>query len=206
MPFSDIVDLRATVRNHLSLTTEVTDTIIDDWIRLCEGDLNRRLRVLDRQETTDLTIATETVETPHNFRGPVDLYLTATPRRRVRLASEDAVKVMQAVRATGTPRLYAVMGDSDVTEGKVLVFGPVPDQSYTGHLTFWKSFTVQAGGGGADLLKRWPDAWLYGTLIHAHSYFGNEPQVPAVEEKYLEAVAGIIAEDNESRYGVGSAA
>jgi hypothetical protein len=201
MPFSDRLDLRAAVRNHLSLTTEITDSVVDDWIRLCEADLNRRLRVLDRQETANLTIAGETVEVPYGFRAPVDLYLATTPRLRVRIASEEAVRVMQGVRGTGPPRLFAVLGDSDLGEGKALVFGPLPDQSYSGKLTYWRAFSTGPGSTADDMLTRWPDAWLYGSLVHAHSYLGNEPQVPVVEEKYLEAVAGIIAEDDEARYG-----
>lgn len=205
MPFSDRLDLRAAVRSELSLTTEITDSVVDDWIRLCEADLNRRLRVLDRQETTALTIASESSEVPHGFRGVVTLHLVS-PRLHVRIASEDAVRVMQAVLSGGgPPRLFAVLGDSDLVEGKALVFGPAPDQAYTGRLVYWRSFSTGPGSTADDLLERWPDAWLYGALIHAHTYLGNEPQVPMMEEKYLEAVQGIVAEDDETRYGRPSA-
>lgn len=197
MPFQDRVDLRAAVRNFIGLETEVSDTVINDWIRLAEGDLNRRLRVLDRQETTSLAISSAEEPVPDGFRGVVDLVLDTSPQRRLRLGTVDHARIMQAVRASGTPRIYAVKGDT--TDDQVFVFGPEPDQTYTGNLTFWKSFSVASGGGGAALMERWPDAWLYGTLIHAHIYLGNDPQVPTAEEAYLEAVQGIIDEQAATR-------
>lgn len=199
MPYQDKADLRASVRNFIGLTTEVSDQVVNDWITLAEADLNRRLRVLDRQETTSFPIDTQTEMVPTGFRGFVDLVLDTTPKVRVRLGTVDQVRVFQAVRTTGPPRVCAVKGDS--TDDRVILFGPVPDQTYASTLTFWKAFSVNAGEGGSELMERWSDAWLYGTLIHAHTYLGNDPQVDTAENRYLEAVQGIIDEQSAARAG-----
>lgn len=202
MPFSSRLDLRATVRNWLALTTEVSDATVDDWINLGEADINKNLRVLDREETTSINVATETVAVPVDFRAFSDLYLTTSPRRRVRLATEEAVRVMQAIRPSGgPPSLVAIKGDSD--DDKVMVFGPIPATIYTGQLTYFKSFTIDTPAGVA-LMQRWPNLWLYGTLIHAGDYLADARKAQW-EQAYLEAIDEVIAEDTDSRWGVGTA-
>lgn len=190
MPFADKADLRSTVKATLGFNSgEVADSVIDDWITLCESDLNRRLRVAFLHNTADLSITGDVVATPSGFKGPKDLYLDTTPVKRVLQRSIEQVRSLQACLSEGAPMYFAVKGDS--VNGVALVFAPAPDTTYTGKLTYFRDFTLP---GATALLARWPDAYLYGTLIHAEMYLGNDGRVATWEDQYLEAVAGILAE------------
>lgn len=203
MALNSRLDLQASVRDWLALDTELPPDQIDRFIDLCEADLNSRLRVVSRQETKEIDIQTDVMEVPLGFRGALDITIQ-DPRLRIRLADESAVRVMQALRRRGTPKLFAIVGFSEgAIEDKAFLFAPTPDHHYHAILRYWKSFSIDSGAGGFELLARWPDAWLYGTLTIAGTYIAD-PRKADWEQHYYEAVARIIAEENETRFGEGA--
>src|SRR5262245_58411352 len=125
MPFSDSLELRAAIKAELGFNSgEVADSVVDDWIALCEVDLNRRLRNALMHSTVDLAITADVVATPSGFKGPKDLYLNLSPIKRVLQRSVEQVRAMQAVLETGVPMYFAVKGDS--VNGVALLFAPFP--------------------------------------------------------------------------------
>lgn len=192
MAFSSRAELRTAVLAWLGFVNgEIADSTVNRWIALCEADLNRRVRSLSRQETADLVISSgsDIVDRPAGFRQLVDLYLNTSPRQRVLLRDIAAVRAAQAAMAAGPPKFVAVKGDS--TFDHALIFAPVPDAVYTGKITYWRQISLSNDDASNSVLEQHSDAYLYGTLIHAEGYIGNDPRIPTFEDLYLEAVASI---------------
>jgi hypothetical protein len=53
------------------------------------------------------------------------------------------------------------------------------------------------------LLKNHPDLYLYGALLAAEPYIGNDERTQLWNAKYQEAVERVNARANEGRYGPG---
>lgn len=198
MPFANRAELRTAVLAWLGFTGgEIADSVVNHWIKLCEADLNRRVRIMSRQETEAISIASDVVTAPTGFRQLVDLHFGTSPRQRVLLRDVDQVRAMQVVLASGVPRYVAVKGHS--TPDVALLFAPVPNATYAGSITFWKSFDLSNDTDTTAILLRHPDVYLYGTLIHAEGYLGNDPRLPSWQDQYFEQIASINASEQTDR-------
>lgn len=200
MGYANRAELRTAVLAELAFTSgEIADSTVNRWIALCEDDLNRQLRGISRQEAEDISISSgdDTVSAPTGFRQFRDLWLSVSPRKRVVLASIGQVRAMQAAVASGVPRYVAVVGAT--SPDVALIFGPVPDAAYTGKLTFWKSFDLSDDTDSTAVLNEHSDVYLYGTLIHAEAYLGNDPRIATWEALYYERIATIKATDLTNR-------
>lgn len=189
--FANRAELRTGIFAHLGFVGgEIADSIGNQWIGLCEADINRRLRLSPREETVDITLdaGKDCIVPPAGFRQIRDLYLDGTPRRRVLVRDISQVRAMQAVVASGKPRYVAVKGNT--TSNRVLVFGPAADVAYTGLLTYWKEVELTSDTDTNEILTEHPDIYLYGSLMHAEGYMGNDPRIPVWEDQFLEAVTG----------------
>jgi hypothetical protein len=105
----------------------------------------------------------------------------------------EHVRALQGAVTSGPPKYVALKGDTDTSQDIALIFGPTPDTAYTGALTYWKSFDLTDDGDVTTVLQQAPACYLYGSLIHAEAYVGNDPRIPTWEDLYLEAVATVNA-------------
>ena len=161
------------------------DTRIGEFIALGEAHLNRELRYRDMEQTADLslTASTQTVSLPTRYVGARRLYLDLSPVRRLRyMAPVDFWSKFVSIE-TGTPSAYTVEGDT-------LVFGPIPDTTYTGKFLYWQAFPALDADTQTtnDLLTNHPDAYLAASLVWAFTFKDDDQNIA----KWTNILRGII--------------
>ena len=103
-----------------------------------------------------------------------------------RAASNDSV---------GKPRYYAI------TAGEIEVY-PTPDATYTTELYYYKRITSLSDSNTTnEILTYFPDAYLYGSLVHSAPYLKDDAQVAVWGSIYAQTLADINGESEASKFG-----
>lgn len=156
----------------------------------------RELRIPLLTASTDLTIAAETVTPPSGFRAVVRLFLSDAPETVLRPASPEQRAIEAASWPAARPRLFAL-------EGTSLVFGPVPDTSYTGKLLYAKALDFFASDGDTNaVLTRHPFLYLYGALAEAARFDKADEDIALYEGMFSSELNAVqIAEQLDATGG-----
>ena len=76
------------------------------------------------------------------------------------------------------------------------MFGPAPDETYTGKLAYWKRLDVSASAH--TLFTRNPDLYLYGSLAHSAPFIGQDERLAtwvAIFERLMTEIARVDVHD-----------
>ena len=102
---------------------------------------------------------------------------------------------------TGRPRAYTIESDNEVEKFR---FGPAPDISYTGKLSYYKAIGALSDSNTTNyILSKHPAIYLYGSLYHAANFLGGiEPnQVQQWLSMYVAALERCENNDRQDTYG-----
>ena len=171
MAISTYSDLQAAVGNWLN-RTDLTDRI-PDFIALSEAQMNRRLRVRQMVTRAEAILAGEFVDAPSDMLEPIQLALEISEsdvRVLQYLAPERLLAEKAGIIASGEPEFYTIIGGT-------LQLLPAPDTAYTNELTYYAKIPALASNPTNWLLDTYPDAYLYGALVHAAPYLVDDERV-----------------------------
>ena len=90
------------------------------------------------------------------------------------------------------------------SETETLRFGPAPDTSYTGYLSYYKSFGALSDSNTTNyILTNHPGIYLYGSLYHAANFLGGiDPnQTQQWLQMYIAAMERCENNDKQDSYG-----
>ena len=107
---------------------------------------------------------------------------------------------IKAGSTTARPRVYTIESDN---ETEALRFGPAPDTSYTGYLSYYKSFGALSDTNTSNyILNKHPGIYLYGSLYHAANFLGgiNPQQVQTWQQMFATAMERLELNDREDEY------
>jgi hypothetical protein len=178
----------------------VTTDQVENYIQLCETELNRVLKIRDLEETQDYVTSTteDFLLLPDGFRGvktfefdtePYDIECCATRR--------DMKKKFTS--ATGRPQAYIILG------GKV-VFNCQPDAAYAMTMDFFEEIPPLTSGNPTNvILEKHPDVYLYGAQKHALIQIGDKDKLDTVATNYKGTVDDLLEDDKNSRIPSGTA-
>jgi hypothetical protein len=147
--------LKTALANWLN-RTDLTSEIADDFIKLAEGDFNAKLRIRQMEQIDAITIDSETETVPTGFIGVRSFYILASSTKYVlEYITPHNMFEIKAGSTTARPRVYTIESDNEV---ETLRFGPAPDTSYTGYLSYYKSFTALSDTSTTNyILNNHPD-------------------------------------------------
>ncbi|MBR52349.1 hypothetical protein CMK19_01100 [Candidatus Poribacteria bacterium] len=94
--------------------------------------------------------------------------------------------------ALGRPEFYAVV------DGSFELF-PTPDADYVVELVYYENIPDLAANNTNWLLTNYPDAYLYGSLLHSSPYLQEDQRVAVWNTLYLNAVSAINLEGERAR-------
>lgn len=190
MAISTYAELKTAVASWLD-RTDLT-SIIPDFITLAEAQMNRRLRVrqmVTRSEST-FSSGVEFVADPgSDMLEPISLTLEISEsdiRYLERLASDRLLAAKVGLTTSGEPEFYAHVGTS-------LQLLPIPDQDYTGEITYYAKIPPLASNSTNWLLASWPDAYLYGALTQGSPYLIDDDRAATWGSLFQAAIADIQA-------------
>jgi len=183
--------------NRSDLTTQ-----IPDFIALAEADFNAKLRIRQMEQIDTITIDAESVSVPTGFISVRSLYILLSSNKYVlEYITPHNMFEVKAGSTAGRPRVYTIESDN---ETESLRFGPSPDTSYTGYLSYYKSFGALSDSNTTNyILNKHPGIYLYGSLYHAANFLGGiDPnQVQQWLQMYISAMERCENNDRQDSYG-----
>jgi len=198
--FADKAALRSGIKTWLS-ESSIADTTVDIAIGLAEARINRKLRLLDGEATTSLTISSGTVTVPTGFRGVVGAYLSTSPISPLEEISPDRLNDKLRAEPLGKPRFYAIKGNGDLLP--VFKFAPAPDTTYTMPLAYTRTWALVEDDDTNKILDDHPDCYLYGALVHGRLKLQAPERIPDMKLLFDEALDELAKDDRRTRRGRG---
>lgn len=144
---------------------------IPEFIALAEAYFQKELRVNEMKSRVDFTIDSEFEDVPSDFLEISQFHLDTNPKTVLTQMSEGALVTAYPNAASGKPVAVAVVGSS-------FRFGPTPDSTYTGKLTYFQKIPALSDSNTTNwLLTSHPDIYLYTTLIQSAPYLHDDARI-----------------------------
>jgi len=201
MALSSYSELKTAVANWLN-RTDLTDEIADDFIKLTEADFNAKLRIRPMEQIDTITIDSETESVPTGFIAVRSFYiLSNSTKYPLEYITPANMFETRGGSRTGKPRAYTIESDN---ETETFRFGPSPDTSYTGYLSYYKAISPLSVSNTSNwMLANHPAVYLYGSLYHAANFLGgiDQGQLSQWLQMYATALERCEQNDKQDSYG-----
>jgi len=201
MALSSYSELKSSVANWLN-RTDLTDEIADDFIKLTEADYNAKLRIRAMEQIDTITIDSETESVPTGFIAVRSFYiLSSSVKYPLEYITPANMFETKGGSRTGKPRAYTIESDN---ETETFRFGPSPDTSYTGYLSYYKAISPLSSSNTSNwMLANHPGVYLYGSLFHAANFLGgiDPQQLQNWLQMYSVAMERVENNDKQDSYG-----
>lgn len=194
MALSNYTELQASIANWLARAA--LTSVIPDFIRMCETQISRRLRIRMMEADVSLTTVagTATVSLPTGFKKARYLYIDGDPDNALTYRTPEQLTIEYPGNWRGKPRAFTLVGDK-------IKFGPVPDSAYTVLGTSWNAITALSDAAPTNsMLTANPDLYLYGTLLQAAPYLGQDARINVWSGFFLQILDDIQIEDDTDRH------
>ena len=201
MAVSTYTELKASIANWLN-RSDLTDEIADDFIKLTEADFNAKLRIRQMEQIDTVTINAETVSVPTGFISVRSFYiLSSSTKYPLEYITPHNMFEIRGGSRSGRPRSYTIEADNETEQFR---FGPSPDVSYTGYLSYYKNIEALSSSNASNpILDKHPGIYLYGSLYHAANFLGgmDPDQKQNWLSMYVAAMERCENNDKQDSYG-----
>ena len=196
MALSTYSELKSSIANWLN-RSDLTTEIANDFIVLTEKDFNSKLRIRKMVAQTSLTLNAETVALPSGFLQVRDFYiLSGGTKYSLTYMTPSQMDQIKGTSVVGMPSSYTILGDT-------FRFAPVPGDSYTAYLNYYKTFYALSDSNTSNfILTNHPSIYLYGSLYHAAQFLGGvDPnRVQQWLQLYSTALERLEQNDREDQF------
>ena len=193
------------ITTYAELKTAITDFLNRDdldsaagtFISLAEADLQRRIRHFSMETTATLAVSGQYTAFPADFLEPIRISTASSNYTPIELLSQGEMQQKRRVNldTSGTPRYYAV------TQGQLELY-PTPDGAYDVDLYYYADIPGLSVSVTSNwLLSKYPDAYLYGSLVHSAPYLSDDSRITVWAALYQSAVDSINAESERVKFG-----
>lgn len=188
--YSELKSAVASWLNDSNLTSR-----IPEFISMAEDRIAHRLRIRSMEADASLTISSEDTALPSAFLEARRLYLTTDPKTTLEYVQPHHLAKIWASSQTGKPLVYTI-------EGTNLRVGPIPDQTYTGKLLYYAKLTAFSADTDTNwVLSNARGLYLYGALLEAAPFLGNDARIPVWEKQFEQILATVNKTEKEARFG-----
>jgi hypothetical protein len=195
MPITTYAELKSSITDFLN--RDDLDTVAADFIALAEADMQRGLRHWRMEKRSTAEIDTQYSAIPADFLEVIRFYITSNDTRPLELISQAELldRKYRNLNTSGKPAYYAI------TAGEIEVY-PVPDGTYTAELYYYSTIPALSDSNTSNwLLQYYPDAYLYGALIHSAPYLKDDARIQTWAALYQNAISAINAESEATKFG-----
>lgn len=208
MSITTYSELKTAVENWLHRAGEsgLSDRV-EEFIVLAEDKINLELNVLAQETSSDLTINAQTINLPTDFKGVRRVYISGSPNKPLEYITPANFWLRYLATETDTPKAFTIEGAGDATPNYyTIVFGPTPDDTYTGKLLYWADFPSLSGSVTTNwVLENARGLLLYGALLEASVYFSHPNEVALRwSSLYDDVMEKVKTSDINDRVPVGS--
>jgi hypothetical protein len=182
--------LQTTVMDYLDRTD--LSGVLPTFIELAEAKLKRRLRhwKMEKRATANTVASQRTLELPTDFIEMRHLKLNTDPYTVLEYLSPAVLNFASTL--TDRPAYYSVVGDE-------IVFEPTPDAVYEVEMYYYALPALSSTNTSNWLLEKYPDIYIYGTLLEAEVYLMNDPRLPIWKMAFDEGIQQLNKEARITR-------
>jgi hypothetical protein len=193
MALSTFAELKSSIADWLN--RDDLTSAIPDFISLAEANMDRSIRHWRMEKRVTANVSGQ-------YTGLVGDYLEGI---RFSIANGDRLELlsqgeMQQRRTayddtTGKPQYYAI------SDGQLELY-PTPDGTYAVEMLYYGQITPLSDSNTTNwLLTHHPDAYLYGSLLHAAPYLGEDQRAGTWGSLYQSALDAINKESFDAKFG-----
>lgn len=191
------------ITTYDELKTHIADTLnrddltskIPDFISLAEASFNREVRHWRMEKRATANLDTQYTALPNDFVQPIRFVLQTNPVLTLEQTDSRTIADLRAANnnATGKPTDYSILDGSIEVQ-------PTPDATYTLELLYYEKIdALNAGNTTNWLLTNYPDAYVYGALLHTAPYLMEDNRVNTWATFYQKAISDINSESERSK-------
>ncbi len=193
------------ITTYAELQSNVTDflnrddlaSIAPTFISLAEADMQRQVRHWRQEKRSTAELDTQYSAIPADFLEAIRFYITSGESRPLELISQFQLLDRKYNRSntSGEPAYYAI------TAGEIEIF-PAPAGTYTAELYYNARIEPLSDSNTSNwMLEYFPDAYLYGSLIHSAPYLKDDARLQIWAALYQSAIDAINMSGEKAKFG-----
>lgn len=207
MAITTYAELQTAIADWLARSGDSTITAIaPDLIKLCESRINYgygepgealyspALRVRPMETRATATVDSEYTGLPSDFLEMRELKINNSPEKKLTYVTPQQFAESSASYTSGTPVVYTITGSE-------FRLGPTPSSSLTAELLYYAKVPDLATNSTNWLLTASPNVYLYGSLVEAAPYVGDDERIAQWFGIFSAAIKGLQAQDRRAKYG-----
>ncbi len=194
MSITTYSELKTSIANWLD--RDDLTSVIPDFIMLAEHQMERVVRHYKMVERSSGALDSQYSAVPADWLETIRFSITDGNTNKVdQTTLADLMDKREAgLNQTGRPRFYAHAGES-------FELYPTPDKTYNIELMYYQKIPALSDSQTTNwLLDFAPDAYLYGTLVQASPYLGEDERVPVWNSLYNAAVTSLNTQNEKTRH------
>jgi len=189
MSISTYSELVTAVTRH-SFRSDLTSDI-PNFIQLCEADMQVRLKNVDFEGTSTLTVTAGVAALPSDYRGMRNVYWSGDYKRPMQYITPD--KFDAIILTSNLPNFYTIKGTN-------IVLSSTLDGSAV--INYMASFTGLSGSNATNaIITKYPDAYLHGTMTQLFIFARDPANAQVRQAAYEQAIDRIVRDNNQRKYG-----
>lgn len=195
MALSTYDELKASIADFLN--RDDLTAVIPDFITLAEKQMNREVRHWRMEKRATAELNTQYTALPSDFLQPIRFIITAADISALEQVNSVEISQLRDDNgdAVGRPTSYSIL------DGSIEVH-PTPDATYTLEMLYYEVLdTLNAQTTTNWLLTNYPDAYLYGALMHSAPYLQEDVRIQTWAALYQKAIGDINSESERSKTG-----
>jgi len=168
---------------------------IPDFITLAEAQMNAELRHWRMEKRATASLDSQYTAVPLDFIQPVRFSIIGSQISSLSQTDSKTITDLRAANsnALGRPTEYTII------DGSIEVF-PTPDTTYTLELLYYENLDALNNGNTSNwVLQYYPNAYLYGALLHSAPYLMEDQRINTWAQFYQKAIDDINAEAVNSK-------
>ena len=207
MAIATFSDLQTAIANWLARDTDTTLTArVPDFIAMAEARIAYgsadpemasdalRIRAMETLVTASTVAAADTIALPTGFLSMRRLQVAGSPNDGLEYLTPAQMDAeYNDSSRTGQPKVYTLESDH-------FRLGPTPDAVYTLTCLYYQKFSALATSSTNWLLTNHPGIYLYGSLIEAAPFIGNDERLPMWYRSFVGLVNGLNGADSSDRH------
>lgn len=193
MSITTYAELQTAVGDFLN-RSDLT-SVIPTFIDLAEADMQRRVRSYRMEARTTLTLNAQYVDLPADWVETVRIRTTGSEGAALALMDPATMARLRQSSAdtAGRPLYYTV------SAGQLELF-PTPDDSYSADLLYISKIPALADDQTTNwVLTNFPDAYLYGALIHSAPYLKEDERLVTWAAMHKAAIDAMNSESDAAK-------
>lgn len=190
------INTYSALQSAIASTLNRTDltAVIPDWITLAEAQMRRTVRHWRQEVRAVADVSSRLFALPDDWLEAVRIHDPNTATRLDLISHAELQDLRAASALPGAPRKYAFVGAE-------IEFYPVPDGEYLIEMVYRAEIPALSNSTTSNwVLQYFPDAYLYGSLIHSAPYLAEDSRLQTFAALFNAAVEGINSDDARARW------